>query len=301
MIRRHLALATLAGVLTLSLACSDDSQAVKDSAVSDGPVSDKGISGTDGVKADSSKVDSSGAADSGQTNPACKAAGKTVVSFSTDDSVKLEADLYLGGGTNAPAVVLLHMVPPSFDRTSYPKAFIDALTKRGLTVLNLDRRGGGKSGGVAAEAYSGPKGKLDAKAAYAFLAAHACPIKMDNLVFIGASNGTTTALDFAVYANTEATIKLPKGLVYLTGGSYTENQNKIASNRKLLDTIPTQFVYSTVEATWSASFKAAKAALWEFVEYAGVTAANGHGSKIFTSKSESIVTVAKFVETAAKK
>lgn len=220
--------------------------------------------------------------------------GKKTVSLTTDDQIKLEADLYPSGIGNGPAVVLLHMVPPSNDRTNYPQAFIDALSKKQLTVLNLDRR-------KTKDAYQGPNGKLDAKAAYDFLAAHTCSVDMTRVVFIGASNGTATALDFTVHAGTQATLKTPKGLVFLTGGSYTEAQNKIADNRTLLDTLPILFVYSSVEATWSDGFKTGKAAGWEFLEYSGVTQQTGHGTLIFGSKPESIDAVAAFVDKVVKK
>jgi len=226
-------------------------------------------------------------------DPACKAAGKQTVSLTTDDSLTLEADLYLAGATNGPAAVLLHMVPPSNDRTNFPQAFIDALTKRGVSVLNVDRR-------KTQDAYQGPQGKLDAKAAYDFLAAHACPIDEQRLVFIGASNGSATALDFTVHAGAKAALQTPAGLVFLTGGSYTEAQNAIAQQRALLDTIPILFVYSSVEAAWSAGFKAGKAAGWQFIEYSGVTQSTGHGTYIFGSKPESIDAVAAFVEQVVK-
>jgi hypothetical protein len=227
-------------------------------------------------------------------NPACAASGKQTVNFTTDDTIKLEADLYLGGGTDGPAVVLLHMVPPSNDRTNYPQAFIDALTKKKITVLNVDRR-------KTQDAYQGPKGKLDAKAAYDYLAAHACPIDLTRVVFIGASNGTATALDFTVHAAAQAALKTPRGLVFLTGGGYTEAQNKIVDNLTLLKTLPILFVYSTVEATWSSGFKTGGGTDWEFLEYSGVTQNSGHGTLIFGSKPESIDAVATFVEKAVKK
>ena len=72
---------------------------------------------------------------------------------------------------------------------------IDALVERGFTVLNVDRRGAGDSGGVAREAYTGPNGRLDAVAARAFLLDSACGVAPDRIAFVGASNGTTTIVD----------------------------------------------------------------------------------------------------------
>lgn len=284
---KRFGLCLLGVVVAVSVACKDDGeqQPKQDAAAT----------------ADSATQRDAAAPDAEQTNKACKAAGKQVVTFTTDDGVKLEADLYLGGRTSGPAAVLLHMVPPSNDRSNYPQAFIDALTKRGITVLNVDRRGAGNSGGTATDAYQGPKGKLDAKAAHDFLKGHACPVDMARLALVGASNGTTTALDFTVYAGAQAALNVPRGLVFLTGGSYTENQNKISANRTLLDTIPILFVYSSVEAAWSAAFKAGGSARWEFVEYTGLTQATGHGTLVFSGKPESIEAVAKFVEKVVKK
>lgn len=217
-----------------------------------------------------------------------------VVSFTTEDGVKLEADLYLSGAADGPAAVLLHMIPPANDRTNYPKSFIEALVAKGLTVLNVDRRGAGKSAGEATDAYTGPKGKLDAKAAVVFLTGHACPPDSERLVLIGASNGSTTALDFTVYADSEASLELPRALVFLTGGTYTEAQNKIADHRTLLDQLPILFVYSDSEAQWSESFEKAKAASWEFKKYIG----GDHGTRMFAAKPESIDDVVGFVHKA---
>jgi len=236
------------------------------------------------------------AAPDAPANPACKSSGKQVVTFTTEDSVKLEADLYLGGKSGGAAVVLLHMVPPANDRTNYPAAFIDALVAKGLTVLNVDRRGAGNSEGVATEAYTGPKGKLDAKAAYEHLAAHACPIDTKRIGFVGASNGTATALDFTVHAGSEAALDVPAALVFLTGGPYTEAQNTLAASLTLLEKIPILFVYSDAESSWSAGFKSGNVALWQFLEYTGVSAGEGHGTAIFTAKPESIDAVVTFLQ-----
>lgn len=234
-------------------------------------------------------------------NPACKETVKQSVTLTTDDRVRLEADLHLSGEASGPAAVLLHMIPPHHDRKNYPERFIKALTGRGLTVLNLDRRGAGGSRGQPKEAYRGPKGKLDAKAAYEYLSAHACPVDTGRIVYVGASNGTTTALDFAVHAAAEDTIQVPRGLVFLTGGSYTEAQSKFAKHRAVLDTMPILFVYSAAESRWSASKKKNGAPKWEFVEVEGLSRASGHGTKVFVSRPASIEKVAAFIEKVVEK
>jgi hypothetical protein len=275
------------------MACSDDNGGGN----ADGDMG----GGGDGPVAGKDAGDS-GAPDADATpNLACEDTAKKVVKLPTDDGLNLEADLYLSGAANGPAVVLLHMVPPQNDRTNYPQAFIDALVAKGATVLNVDRRGTAASGGDATEAHEGPKGKLDAKAAYDFLQKHACVMDLSRVIFVGASNGTTTALDFTVHAGAEAAITLPRALVFLTGGAYTENQNKIADNIDLLKAVPILFVYSSAEATWSAAFKATAPPVWEFLEYSGVSATAGHGTGIFAAKPESINAVARFVEQSIKK
>jgi pimeloyl-ACP methyl ester carboxylesterase len=219
---------------------------------------------------------------------ACTRSGPELVRFTTDDGVTLAADLYTSGDRGGPAVILLHMIPPSNDRTNYPAAFIEALRSRGLSVLNVDRRGAGDSGGVATEAYQGPNGKLDAKAAAAFLAAHACAFDPNRVGIAGASNGTTTALDYTVIA-----APAPKALVFLTAGTYTENNNRIRDQRAKLDPIPILFVYSTQERAFSAAQQTGAASAWEFEEYA-----NGdHGTRMFAARSESIERVAEFFGT----
>ncbi|MCA9664242.1 MAG: hypothetical protein KC503_01605 [Myxococcales bacterium] len=221
---------------------------------------------------------------------------KQVVTFKTEDGVKLEGDFYPAGEKKKAAVVLLHMIPPKYNRQSYPQKFIDALTTRGMSVLNLDRRGAGKSGGDAKEAYRGKKGGLDAKAAFNFLAGHPCHIDTKRVVFVGASNGTTTALDFTVAAATDPTVEWPKALVFLTGGTYTENQNQISKHKELLDSIPILFVYSKAERTWSVAQQDNKSTVWQFKEYEG----GAHGTKMFGAKPESIDEVAKFIAAAVK-
>src|SRR5690606_18492400 len=123
-----------------------------------------------------------------------------VVGLPTDDGLTLEADLHTAG-VGGPAVVLLHMAPPTNDRTNWPDDLIAQLVASGVTVLNVDRRGTAASGGLAEEAANGPNGVLDAKAAFDFLAYSECLIDIDRIVWVGASNGTTTVLDFAVLAS----------------------------------------------------------------------------------------------------
>ena len=141
------------------------------------------------------------------------------------------------------------------------------------------------------DAYQGPQGKLDAKAAHDFLAAQSCPIDTQRIVYIGASNGSTTAFDFAVYAAGEPTVASPRALVFLTGGTYTEANNQIAAQRTVLDALPILFVYSKAERAWSVQYEAGKAAGWVCAEYDP----GDHGTLMFTAAPASIGDVADFV------
>jgi len=211
-------------------------------------------------------------------------AAPTVVSLRTTDGVDLEADLYATGITAGPTAVLLHMIPPSNDRTNYPRAFIDAVTSRGVSVLNLDRR-------ASVDAYTGPAGKLDAQAAVEFLLEHPCAFDPSRITLVGASNGTTTAVDYTVFADAMPEPQSPAALVFLTGGTYTENQNPLADHRPLLEGLPIQFVFSTSERAWSAQFEAGAPGRWRFEEYAD----GAHGTGMFDAVPGSVDVVADFI------
>ncbi len=224
----------------------------------------------------------------------CAAVQGEVVSLSTSDGVALQGDLYTTGMVGGPGAVLLHMIPPSNNRSNYPTAFIDKLVAAGITVLNIDRRGAGSSGGNAMEAYTGPNGVLDAVAARDFLVAHACAPESSRIAMVGASNGTTSALDYAVFAAGDPVRDVPKAMVFLTAGSYTENQNTLANNRAVLDPLAIMFVYSTAESGWTAPLQAGAPSNWMFSEYPG----GAHGTSMFTAKPESMDDVATFLATA---
>lgn len=241
---------------------------------------------------DDAALDRDVGAESLDAMPASCSAASEVVHFDTTDGVTLEADLRTTGAAGAPAVVLLHMIPPSNDRHNYPPAFIDALISRGIDVLNVDRRGAGGSTGIATEAYTGPNGRLDASAAIAFLAAHACAIDRERVGIVGASNGTTTMLDYTV-GLTPSEIR-PRALVYLTAGTYTENQHLFADGRATLDPIAALFVFATSERAFSVALMSGAPATWAFREYDP----GAHGTRIFSADGSSIEVVADFLARA---
>jgi len=224
----------------------------------------------------------------------CEPPHTEVVTLTTDDGVILEGDLYTSGELDAPGVVLLHMIPPNNDRTGYPVAFCEALAAQGYNVLNIDRRGAGASGGVAQEAYSGPNGKLDPHAAVEHLLEMPCASDPLRLAIVGASNGTTSALDYTLWSQGEDDVRTPKVLVYLTGGTYTENQHSISENLEALSPIQSLFVYSTDEATWSVGFEATAPETWTFSEYPD----GAHGTLMFDAIPESMDDVRAFLEGA---
>jgi pimeloyl-ACP methyl ester carboxylesterase len=220
----------------------------------------------------------------------CVRGAPRVVEVPTADGLRLVGDWYARDGVGR-AVILLHMIPPHHDRGNYSAEVITALTERGFAVLNLDRRGGGDSPGTARDAYEGPKGLLDAKAAIDFLRQTGC-VDMDHVAWVGASNGTTTVLDYAVAASRDDALTVPAAMVYLTGGAYTENQNRIADHRAALDQISTRFVFSTDERAWSAGFDDNAPDGWSFMEYDP----GGHGTIMFGTRPESITHFAEYLD-----
>ena len=190
-----------------------------------------------------------------------------VITMETRDGVSLVAD-YAPVGASGPAIVLLHMIPPNWDRTSYPSDFIATLNGEGWTVLNVDRRGAGDSGGTAVDAYEGPNGKWDAEAAVNQLTADG----FGPIGIIGASNGTTTALDYTVWSAAEGAAPV-SWLVFMTGGSYTEAQNPVEAAVSL----PILYTYSTDERAWSVGQEEHNGGAWQFNEYAD----GDHGTKMF--------------------
>ncbi|MBX2800326.1 MAG: alpha/beta hydrolase [Myxococcales bacterium] len=194
-----------------------------------------------------------------------------VVQLQTRDEVTLEADFYDAGVDGSPAFVLLHMIPPGNDRTNWPTDFMELLVDNGWSALAVDRRGAGGSDGVASEAYTGPNGKFDVEAAVSFLSDRGAT----DLVLIGASNGTTSLLDYAVWAGGEG-LPEPVAVGFMTGGNYTENQNAM----KTLPQIPAVFTYSTAESAWSDAQKPLDPGSWSFLEYAN----GSHGTRMFGDK-----------------
>ena len=214
--------------------------------------------------------------------------GAAPVALTTSDGLTLEADFYPSGTEGGPGVVLLHMIPPSNDKSNFPPEFIASLHAAGLTVLNVNRRGAGNSEGDPKDAYEGDKGRLDASAAHDFLTSSACHVPANAIGFVGASNGTTTTLDFTVAA--EAGDR-PAAIVFLSPGSYTENQNKVSDHAHLLNMIPIFIGYPDSESEWPESIRPLGGGGWILQQYDG----GKHGTGLFTTHPDSITTVTNFL------
>lgn len=191
-----------------------------------------------------------------------------VVTAQTRDGVALVADLW-PGQPGAPGVVLLHMTPRGpFTRKDWPGALTGALHGRGWHVVAIDRRGAGDSGGRAADAFSGPAGRLDVEAAVGLARGRgAGPIAI-----VGASNGTTSMIDYAAWAPSEG-LPEPVALGFLSGGDYTERQTAMAE----LPRVPAFFGYPTAERAWSEAQRPLDPGSWTFYEWPG----DAHGTLAF--------------------
>ncbi len=188
-----------------------------------------------------------------------------VVRFNTQDDVGLEADLQPAASGNRGAVILLHMIPPDNDRTGWKKSVRNSLNDLDLTVLNVDRRGAGGSGGDPLESYEGVGGRRDAEAAVSFLLSGAgtCGVDPTAIAIVGASNGSTSALDYAVAH--EADLPDLAALAFLSPGTYTENQFGIDDERAVLDPLRILWLFPTTE-DFSLEFEVDGPATWSFIE-----------------------------------
>ena len=192
--------------------------------------------------------------------PQCGGA-EAEVELRTSDGEVLIADWRPAAVAGAPAVVLLHMVPPSWDRSSWPGRVRRELGEAGWGVLTVDRRGAGQSTGEARDAYEGEGGRLDVEAAVAFLLGVDCAVDPDRLGLVGASNGTTPVNDYA--NGRDAELPAAAANVFMSPGTYTENQFVIDPSVDLGR--PLLWLYPTNEP-WSGAFLEGAPSGWRFVE-----------------------------------
>lgn len=190
-----------------------------------------------------------------------------VVHLETADGLTLEGDWYAQAG-GAPSVLLLHMTPVAYDRTTWSVDWIEALRADGFAVLAIDRRGAGGSEGEPQDAYDGPEGVNDARGGVDFLLDHGAT----DIRLVGASNGTTTALDYTVTASA-AGYPAPERMVFMSGGSYTETNHDM--EELVIDLL--LFTYPRGEANWNEAQAELDPGTWTFEQYAG----NAHGTEVF--------------------
>jgi hypothetical protein len=213
-----------------------------------------------------------------------------VVRFKTSDSVELEAD-WCPAKDGAPLLVLMHMIPPHHSRANYPASVRSTWRAAGFSVLNVDRRGGGESGGQAKDAYTGPNGKLDVAAALAFGGSRGADVT--KWACIGASNGTTSCLDFAAHAATAGGVTGPSALVFMTGGTYTESQTLLAGS--IATKVPVLFTFNEKEKKWSESARK-QSTKWQWKSYVP----GGHGTMVFGANPEAAADIADFLKKSIK-
>ena len=190
--------------------------------------------------------------------------GEAAVELHTDDGLMLVADYRPAAEPERGAVVLFHMIPPQYDRSTWPPEVRQAFADLGLGVLAVDRRGAGESEGEPEDAYQGEGGRLDMEAAVSFLVSdqRACPADPDRVLLVGASNGTTAVMDYAVAHSADQ--PPPAGLVWMSPGDYTENQHRVDESRPVLEELPMLWLYPTDEP-WSEGFVDGAPETWEFV------------------------------------
>jgi pimeloyl-ACP methyl ester carboxylesterase len=196
-----------------------------------------------------------------------------VVDVSTSDDLILAADYHPAADAGLGALVLLHMIPPDNDRSGFNPTARLTLRDAGWSVLNLDRRGAGGSEGAANEAYQGTGGRLDVEAAVSFLTdpERVCAVDPGRIVVVGASNGTTSALDYA--AAHYASLPAAAGQIWLSPGEYTENQHAVGDHIDALG--PLLWLYPSTEP-WADVFRSSPAAGWTFERIGAV-----HGTRMF--------------------
>lgn len=214
-----------------------------------------------------------GCASSSDPSEATCGASEIVVDVETSDGVTLEADYHPAGEADAGALVLLHMHPADNDRSGYGPVVRQTLRDAGWSVLNLDRRGAGGSGGQAVDAYQGEGGRLDVEGAVRFLVdpERVCAVDSARIALIAASNGTTSALDYA--SAHDPALPAAAGQVWLSPGEYTEAQHAVGEHIDALG--PMLWLYPSSEP-WSEVWRSAPPEGWDF-ERIG----DQHGTSMF--------------------
>lgn len=196
-----------------------------------------------------------------------KPEGGQVVTLSTRDGVDIAADYYAASGDDRPLVVFVHMDPTgSWNRDNWPGEVLQPLVDADYHLMVIDRRGAGDSTGVASEAFETVKGAYDIEAAVLGVDG------FSELMLVGASNGTTSVLDYAALAGTEGWTA-PSAFVMLSAVGATTNNHAIAD----MPALPGWFGYPASEADNNAPWQEADPGEWSFTLYDP----GAHGTRMF--------------------
>lgn len=214
--------------------------------------------------------------DSGDSVPAYenfKPEGAEVLTLTTRDEVSIEADYWAASADERPAVILIHMDPSSgAHRGNWDGTYLQLLIDSDWHVLVPDRRGAGGSTGTATDAYETVKGSYDVEACVGHL-----PEGAATLSLVGASNGTTTMIDYAALADAEGW-RAPDTLQFLSAVRPTTNNHEIAD----VPATPALFSFPKNEADNNAPWQDANPGDWSFQEYDP----GDHGTRMFQNTPE---------------
>ncbi|MED5370264.1 MAG: alpha/beta hydrolase [Myxococcota bacterium] len=190
------------------------------------------------------------------------------LTLTTRDEVQITTDYYGQSSSEVTLVVFAHMNPSAgFNRTDWPTDFLESLHESGLALMVLDRRGAGDSEGMAADAYNTVKGAYDLEACVLRAQADG----FDKLLMVGASNGSTSVLDYASLEGSEAWPALD-GFMFLSPGNYTQANHDLSAIAEL----PGWVGFPTSEAANADDFEAVNPD-WPVVIYDP----GSHGTQIF--------------------
>lgn len=201
--------------------------------------------------------------------PDPKPTGGEVVTVATRDSVDIVADYYAASSVDRPLAVFVHMDPTgSSNRDNWPGEVLQPLVDADWAVMVPDRRGAGDSGGTAADAFETVAGAYDIEA----VVLRAQEDGFGSFVLIGASNGTTSVLDYSALSADESW-PAPDGFVMLSAVSSTTNNHAIAD----MPSVPAWFGFPASEADNNVPWQDADPGDWSFTEYDP----GAHGTRMF--------------------
>ena len=206
--------------------------------------------------------------------PDPKPEGGQVVTVTTRDSVDIVADYYAASSADRPLAVFVHMDPRGDNqRGDWPGELLQPLVDADWAVMVPDRRGAGDSGGVAEDAFQTVAGAYDIEA----VVLRAQEDGFGAFVLIGASNGTTSVLDYSALSPAggaaDETWPAPDAFAMLSAVGPTTNNHAISE----MPLLPGWFGFPASEADDNAPWQAADPGEWSFIEYDP----GAHGTRMF--------------------